>query len=184
MKNRNKNIVLIVTAFLIVGMGSSFMLQSPSSTFKDSNAKIKAIYIFNFAINTNWPNDMKSGDFKIGIYGNYPTLEQNFTKLSQTKKVGPQSIKTVSFSNINTVKDCHILYVDSDKTRDFEAIQQKFKDKPTLILTDKSGYGKKGGCINFYNLDNKQKFEINKGAFSEHKLQVSSRLLDLADAVY
>lgn len=184
MRIKLKHIVFIsILSFIGVGT-TSFMLQTPTATFKDSNAKIKAIYIYNFAINTNWPSEMKKGNFKIGVYGNYKSLIQNFSKLSQTKKVGQQTIQTQNFTSIDEIEDCHILYVDTEKSADFDKILSKLKDKPTLILSDKSGYGQKGGCINFYSAQNKQKFEINKGAFNQHHLQVSSKLIDLADAVY
>ena len=184
MRKNAQHIALLSTLIVVVLFCTSFLLQAPSSTFKDSNAKIKAIYIYNFSINTNWPANMKQGTFKIGIYGSYPTLADNFKKLAQTKKVGQQSIETNIYTSLSDIKDCHILYIDTDKSSEFDKITAKMNGKSTLVLSDKEGFGKKGACINFYSADNKQKFEINKNQFDKHNLQVSSKLLDLADAVY
>jgi hypothetical protein len=37
----------------------------------DSRAMIQANFIYQFAVNSNWPMEMKKGKFLIVVYGNY-----------------------------------------------------------------------------------------------------------------
>lgn len=146
----------------------------------DTNAKIKAVFLYNFTKYIEWPASYKSGNFIIGVYGNNPTLNAELIKMSSTKSVGSQKFEIRSVSSMAEVSKCHILFVNPDQAASFNEILGKLKGKSTLLVTEKNGLAKQGAAINFVVQDNKQKFELNKSSAEKHNLKVSTNLLSLA----
>jgi hypothetical protein len=52
-----------------------------------------------------------------------------------------------------------------------------------LLVTDKSGYGRKGAAINFLMVGSKLNFEINNATINASKLKASSKLAQLGKKV-
>ncbi len=156
-----------------------FFVQSTSFTDQfNTNAKIKALYIYNFAKYIEWPESYKSGDFVIGILGNSP-VEQNLQTMAKLKKVFNQTIRVKKFSSPDQISKCHMLMLPNASTSLLSTCSKKLSSYSTLIITEKAGIGVKSG-INFVVVDRKQKFELNKQELSSHKLTPSSNLLKLA----
>lgn len=148
----------------------------------DTNAKIKAVFIYNFTKYIEWPQAYKEGEFTIGIVGETP-LYSELIKMTETKKVANQTLEVKKFSSSNDVTKCHILYVSKDKSQSLTDIIKKVKNNSTLLVTEESGLADKGSGINFIIKDNRQKFELNKSNVEKYKLKVSSNLEALAFTV-
>jgi hypothetical protein len=140
--------------------------------------EIHSMLIFNFIKYIEWPDDTKSGDFIIAVYGDDDVFNQ-LSKLYGQRKIKGQTAEIVNVSDVSSLSDAHIIYISSNKSRDFEDILQKYDVKPTLIITDKSGLGKKGSSINFKEVGGKLKFEINQATFDDSNLKVSSQLVNM-----
>lgn len=158
-----------------------------SSSFKldgniDTNAKIKAVFIYNFTKYIEWPQSYKEGEFTIGIIGE-TSLYSELIKMTETKKVANQTLEVKKFTTTNDVTKCHILYVSKDKSQSLNDIIKKVKNNSTLLVTEESGLVDKGSGINFIIKDNRQKFELNKSNVEKYKLKVSSNLEALAFTV-
>lgn len=148
----------------------------------DTNAKIKAVFIYNFTKYIEWPKTYQEGEFTIGIIGESP-LYSELTKMTQTKKVANQSLQVKKFSSAKEVSKCHILYLSKDKSAEISPLLKKLKNNSTLIVTEQAGLVDKGSGINFIIKNNRQKFELNKGNVEKYKLKVSSSLEALAFTV-
>ncbi len=144
----------------------------------DVNAKIKALYMYNFAKYIEWPSSYKTGDFVIGVVGETPVY-QNLQAMAKVKKVFNQSIKIVKYSSASEVQKCHMLLLPTAMTSKVSECSSKIKASSTLLVTEKPGVGTRSG-INFVVVNQKQKFELNKGNISSHNLTVSGNLLKLA----
>lgn len=158
-----------------------------SSGFKlnnniDTNAKIKAVFIYNFTKYIEWPQTYKEGEFTIGIIGETP-LYSELIKMTETKKVANQTLEVKKFSSPADVTKCHILYVSKDKSSSLGDIIKQLKNNSTLLVTEENGLMDKGAGINFIIKDNRQKFELNKSNVERYKLKVSSNLEALAFTV-
>ncbi|HRG38278.1 MAG TPA: YfiR family protein [Bacteroidia bacterium] len=146
---------------------------------EETNAKIKAIYIYNFTKYIEWPESYKQGNFVIGIMGNNTTLVNELNKMAIVKTVGNQRLE---IKNIHANSDvgCHIIYLLSDNSTQLAEVMEKNKNKSTLIVTDKAGLASRGAGINFVIQENKQKIELNKSNIERYKLKVASSLVELA----
>lgn len=148
----------------------------------DTNAKIKAVFIYNFTKYIEWPQTYKEGDFTIGIIGETP-LYSELIKMTETKKVANQTLEVKKFTSPSEVTKCHILYVSREKSSTLTDVLKKVKNNSTLLVTEENGLMEKGAGINFIIKDNRQKFELNKGNVEKYKLKVSSNLEALAFTV-
>ncbi len=140
--------------------------------------EIHSMLIFNFVKYIEWPAESKSGEFVIAVYGDDDVYDQLATLYGQ-RQIKGQSTNIVNISDVSDLNKAHIIYLASSKSRDFEAILEKYDTKPTLIITDKSGLGKKGSSINFREVGGKLKFEINQATFDNSNLKVSSQLVNM-----
>jgi hypothetical protein len=169
---------------IVVILISLFFIQSgfkPAGAI-DTNAKIKAVFIYNFTKYIEWPKTYKEGEFTIGIIGESP-LYSELTKMTQTKKVANQSLQVKRFNSVDEVSKCHILYLSKDKSGEISSLLKSLKNNSTLIVTEQAGLVDKGAGINFIIKDNRQKFELNKNNIEKYKLKVSSSLEVLAFTV-
>ena len=161
---------VLFIALLTLGAGSSGY---------DTNAKIKAVYIYNFTKYIEWPKDYRGTSFVIGVLGDTP-LYSELEKISATKKVFDQPIEVKKFTASSDLSKCHILYIPSGSKEPFSSVVSKIKTYSTLIVTDTPGMATKGSAINFVIMSNRQKFELNESNAVKYNLKVSNSLEALA----
>jgi hypothetical protein len=162
--------VLVIVALMAFG----FNLNSAERPMHE----IHSMLMFNFIKYVEWPEQTKSGDFVIAVVGSedvYNTLATFYAK----RPIKGQNVKVVGSKDVNSLNNAHVIYLASNASREFDAVLNKFNSKPTLLITDKSGLGKKGSCINFQEIDGKLKFEINQSSIEGNNLKVSSQLASM-----
>jgi hypothetical protein len=145
----------------------------------DTNAKIKAVYIYNFTKYIEWPKDYRETSFVIGVLGDTP-LYSELEKISATKTVFEQRIEVKKFTSASDLNKCHILYIASGSKEPFSSVVSKIQSFSTLIVTDTPGMAAKGSAINFVIMANRQKFELNESNAVKYNLKVSNSLEALA----
>ena len=139
--------------------------------------EIHAMMLYNFTKYIQWPET--SGEFVIGVIGDdniYNTLNSWYNG----KLKGNRKFKIVKFNSVEEINKTDILYVAKTSSKDFDQIKLKADTDNTLIITDKSGLGKKGSNINFKMVNNRLAFELNKASIEASSLKVSSQLMSMA----
>ena len=76
-----------------------------------------------------------------------------------------------------------MVFISEGQSSSLGSISAKLQGKPVLIISETGGGAKKGAGINFVILDDKMKFELNKGAVEKQGLKVSGDLAKLAIVV-
>jgi hypothetical protein len=140
---------------------------------------IHSMMVFNFIKYVQWPAKDNAKEFVIGVVGN----DEVFNKLNAWyggKANGGKIYVIKKYSTANEIGDCQLIYLDKSKSGEFAEIESKLKGKNTLVVTNKSGLGAKGSCINFKTVDDKLKFELNKNAMEAANLKVSGSLTAMA----
>jgi len=173
--NRKLTVLLVLLMLIISAFGPDMQ-----GSKVDTNAKIKAVFIYNFTRYIEWPTDYQSGEFTIGILGENEALVQELTKMSKVKKVSNQSFSIRTYSSLSDINNPHILYIPDNNTSTLTNVVTKLTGKSTLIVTEKPGMAKQGSAINFVVEGNRQKFELNKSNVERHNLKVASALEKLA----
>lgn len=150
---------------------------------EEANARIKAIYIYNFTKYIEWPDGYREGSFVIGFIGNNSALLSELSKMANSKKVGSQSIEIRNISALDDNTKFNIIFVLPENSAQLSEVISKTKGKSTLIITEKPGLAEKGSAINFIVEDNKQKIELNKANIEKYKLKVANSLVQMAKQV-
>ena len=159
------------------------MLPPEQTQMRDTRSPVKALYLYNFATLIDWPADDRKGNFVIGVYGSKEGVYDNLKTKFEGKAIGSQEIVIKNFTSSSQIDEAHILYVTPMKSSSYPSLETKFKNKSTLMVTEKDGYLSKGAAINFVVSGTSQKFEINKSNAKKHKLIIADRLLNLASKV-
>jgi hypothetical protein len=141
--------------------------------------EVYSMMVFNFTKYVQWPDHTESGEFVIGIIGNKDVFNTLHGWYGGKPKGGKTYVIKL-FKDASEVTDCHVVFIDKSKSSEFEAVNNKFKGKGTLVITDKNGLGERGSSINFKNVDNKLKFELNQKAIESANLKVSGALSSMA----
>ena len=174
-----KRTLFLIAAFILISSGFSF--QQPAKD--DTNARVKAVFLYSFTKYIEWPDNYQEGNFVITVYGGSASLITELKNITSTKTLGTQKFEIKSASSIDAIGKTHILVIPQESTYKINEILARIKGKSTLLVTEKSGMAKQGSAINFVVVDNKQKFELNKSNAERYNLKVSSNLSSLAIAV-
>jgi hypothetical protein len=167
----NKVKAILIGAALLIG-GASMAQERPAH-------EVYSMMVFNFVKYVQWPTNDANKEFVIGVVGN----NDMYTTLNTWYGGKPKGNKTYvikKFNNASEVTDCQVVFIDKSKSGEFEAINNKVKDKGTLVVTDRNGLGSKGSCINFKTVDGKLKFELNQHAIEASNLKVATTLSSMA----
>jgi len=154
-----------------------FMI-STNHIYSQKNDMFKALFIYNFTKNIEWPSSYNSNDFIIGVFGNSTIIEE-LNKIAKRKTANDKPIIVKRINTIEQISDINILFIPINKSSHITDIVSALKSKPTLIISESPGLGEKGSCINFVQIQGDQKFEINKSSIKSHGLKVSNSLLAL-----
>jgi hypothetical protein len=144
--------------------------------------KVKAAFIYNFARFIEWPPSVfPSADapFVIAVLGIDPfngALEQAVNG----KAVGTRRVEIRHFESVDKIGDCQILFVPvTDDASEANAIG-KVKNNHVLTIGESDSFDVNGGCLQFFEQDNKVRFEISTDATDQSQVRISSKLLKLA----
>ena len=181
----------IAFLFMIIccGYGQQVAAQSAVGGYIDHECKLKAAYIYNFIKYVEWAEE-PADTFYIGILG-----QSDLTKLlSQVAAVRKAKGKTIVVHQYRRIKDfiredtgapainnCNILFISEGITSYITKQKlEQLASENILLIGEKEGFAENGGLINFINLRNRLRFEINQNALINCNFTISPKLLKLA----
>lgn len=164
----------ILLLFMVLASSQGLFAQQIDEG--DTRAMIQANFIYQFAVNSNWPIEMKKGKFLIVVYGNDAVYKHVVEKYGM-KPVGAQTIEVQSWTNFKPGIVVHILFVDKSKKADLAKIMKDVKGKSTLVVTNWEGALGSGAAINFKTIENSIRYELSEAALSEKKITPGNKIL-------
>ncbi len=156
----------------------SFRFQQPS-TF-DTNAKIKAVFLYNFTKYFEWPDNKKTGNFIIYVVGKNENVLSELKALASKKKVGNQDIEIKTSLAFDPAITASIIYLLPDVSKSITEVSSKNKKQGTLVVSENTGGCKSGATLNFLIVENKLKFEYSKNNAVKAGLKVNDEFKSLA----
>jgi hypothetical protein len=142
---------------------------------------LKAVFIYNFAKFTRWPEDMldKRGPSlticSIGHDKLTDALERLNGRILRDHPVNiDQREKTAQLDT------CHVLYLANSVEHEVIELTQALHSKPILTISEIPGFAESGGMIELYRSDGRIRFKVNLHITRQAGLDLSSRLLKLA----
>lgn len=174
-----KKLLFIVISALFVVSWMAFLPDQAEEAF----AKKKVQYLYSFTKYIEWPPEYKQGNFEIGVVGSNAAIAGELNKLVAVINGKPETVQKLEIVNITSTTDpskCHIIYILPDNSSELKDIVTKVKSKSTLIVTENKGLMNQGAAINFYFIESKLNFELNKSNIVSHNLKVANTLESLA----
>ncbi|MBN4062255.1 MAG: hypothetical protein COA57_13500 [Flavobacteriales bacterium] len=160
-------------AFLLFCSGLFGQNDSISRAYAD--ARMKSLFIYGFTKYIEWPNQEKLKDFKIGVLGNDVAIFAELEKMAATRTVQGKPFVIKTFQQITNVTDVQILYVHRKTGFDINQILEKIKARGILLISE--NYPFQSSMINFVQVDNQPKSELNQQRLEEEGFIVSPTLL-------
>lgn len=174
MANYIRSFLLILLSFYLVSNG-----QSQSLAEDNTVALVRANYLYQFAINNNWPKECKSGKFKVAVIGNLDLFEVMATKYG-SKPIGSQTLEIIAQNEFRPDQNYHMIFLDKSRKSDLSRIVKAYKGSGTLIITNFDSALKEGSHINFRNLEGNIRFELNKTGMDESGITAGVKILQWA----
>jgi hypothetical protein len=137
---------------------------------------IKAAYLYNFALLTDWPENKRTGDFNLCLYGKEGFGSAIYAL--EGKTMGDQIIKISVLLENDDVSNCHIVFLGKTDQQKEQKLLHEITTLPILLVTDNVK-------MSYYHIlivqeNEKLAFTIDTKALKESHLNLSSRLLNLA----
>lgn len=167
-------------SFFITLLFSFSYAQSQENADRTQEAKIKTIYMLNFAKYTMWPAEAMTDKFYIGVF-NDAALVSAFSESVENKKVKDLPIEVISLDDVGNIGDFQMIYLGEEMNEMANEVRQQIGDRPILFLTAKEETG--AGNINFLEENDHLKYELHKGHFERSGLKYSDSLENLAKKV-
>lgn len=156
----------------------------PAQTSREYD--LKAVLLFNLTRFVEWPPESFAGadtPLVIGILGQDP-YGKILDDVVRTESYGHHKIEVVRFRDLESVKDCQILYIGADESRNLSRILARLDGQPLLTVGDFEAFSQRGGMVGLnQNAEGKIRLRINLEAVRSSHLTVSGKLLRVAEVV-
>jgi len=169
------------SALLLALSVLSASAQAPVSEFK-----VKAVYLVKFIEFVDWPDGAfpaTNSPLVIGVLGTDP-FGRMLDEVAEGEMIKNRRVVVRRFHNAKEAEDANVLFIDKSESSRLRSILPSLQDRSILTVSDIEGFSDKGGVVRFIIENNKVHFRINVGAARRANLQISSKLLQLADVVH
>jgi hypothetical protein len=142
-------------------------------------AKIKSVFLLNFAKNTGWPDSGSQGStFVITVIGD-KEISTELEALAKIKQINGKTLVVNRVKQLKEIEPSQIIFLGSSKSSLMSSLNSNQKNNPVLLISDKKGLYSKGAGICFIVVNGKLRFEIKPENIERRGLSVSSKLISL-----
>ena len=145
---------------------------------------MKAAFIYNFALFTEWPGKVLAEADSVTVCFSAASDMQVELNGLNGKSVRNRVLKTRPLASLETgLNECHVLFVEARDRPHWLAIRKKLASTAILTVTDDGEIGRDGAMIVLSLNGSKMAFDIDQSAARQSGLMLSSKLLRLARRV-
>jgi hypothetical protein len=174
---RTNSAALVVLTFCSVG--------AAQETASAPEYRIKAAFLYNFALYTEWPAtafETPESPIVLGVAGDDP-FGKELEAAVRGKTVRGRAVEVRRYASATDVTACHVLFISNAETKNLLNLFQRHGESPMLTVGESEDFSSVGGVIRFYVEQNKVRFEVNPDAAARAHIKISSKLLQLAKVV-
>jgi len=161
------------------------LAATPSVSQVADEYHVKAAFLYNFARFVEWPGTAFQGrqaPFTICVLGADP-FGGALDETVGGKQAGDRAFRILRISEAAQANPCQILFISSSERKRTAAIIAALPSAGVLTVGETDGFAAAGGVINFTMNEGHVRFQVNRRAAERADLQISSRLLSLAQIV-
>ncbi len=146
-------------------------------------SKFQALYLFQFAKNTSWPQEDAGKPFVIAVIGDN-ALASELRTVVNNKKVGDRPVKVVESATASGLTKSDIIYLGESKASQITSLVSAQANNKVLIVSGTKGQCAQGAGISFVPDGGKLQFEIHEGNIAKNGLKVAPKLVTLGRQVF
>ena len=146
--------------------------------------RVKAAYVFQFAIFTDWPtNSFPSAEspLVIGVVGNEDVADE-VDIIAGEQRVRGKPLRILRLKPEQDLSICHVLFIG--RGQNFESILRKVQRTSVLTVGEQENFAKNGGVFNLVPVGDTIKFNANRAAIENANLKVKAQVLRIAKEVF
>jgi hypothetical protein len=174
-----------VRTFIRSFVAIALVLCAPDARAQDvTEGALKGAFLYNFAWFTEWPADVlpPGSPIQACIVGDRAVAAALERIARDRRPAGhPLVVKTTSET---ALQGCHLVYVAATSARSASAAMSSVAGSPVLTISDVDEFARSGGIAQFVVDRGKMRFRVNLESAKRAQLQLSSRLLSLAELVH
>jgi hypothetical protein len=142
---------------------------------------LKAAFIYNFALFTEWPADVvpAAGPFVMCVLGD-AAVGDALERQVKGRVLAGQGIAVSHLAPAAPQRVCRVLYVSGVTAGQAAKLVAALGNVPVLTISDVDGFTELGGIAQFFFEHGQLRFSVDVGSAKRARLQISSRLLALA----
>jgi len=183
LKLLNSHLILQLFLLLSFCLPANSSLAAVAQHKSDDDERFKAAFIYNFAKFTNWPAaSFKENEPLVLCIASKKGSGYNLNRLSGKTIKGRQLLIQALKSN-HDINKCHMLYIEKSLKNKYQNLLKLTHKKHILTVSDIPAFAYKGGIIQFYREKGQTHLIINLDIARESNLEISSRLLILAEVI-
>jgi len=167
-------------AAAVLGVLLALGCVRPACTHSLTEYRLKAAFLYNFALFTDWPADIGS-PLNLCVYGADPFGEDIDTL--QDKPVGERRLAVRRTPVGHSLAGCQIVFIASSAISSLPDVLAELRGRTVLLVADSEHAARQGAALNMSVTQNKVSFEANLSAARDAGLHLSSKLLRLATQV-
>jgi hypothetical protein len=172
-------LALAVALALLLPAGESLRAQPAGS----AEYLLKAAFLYNIAKFVEWPaTATPDGSAPITFCMVGEAFGDAIASVDG-KQIHGRPIAIKRDPSIQSVKDCHLLFISETEFGKSAATLAAVKGSPVLTVCDAARCAEQGVMVNLQLTDNKVKLEINVDAVQLAPIKISSQLMKLARLV-
>lgn len=143
--------------------------------------QVKAAYLFKLAAFVRWPNPGPDA-FRICVSGR-ADIAGTLSSLTHDQQVGGKRVAVIQLAaaQAQDAPGCQMLFLGRG-AETARALMKAAAGNPVLTVTDRTG-GTHGGVIEFMDEGGKVRLAIDRSEANAHRLELSSKLMDVAAEV-
>jgi len=170
---------LIIGLAILLPTGGSLHAQPAGS----AEYLLKAAFLYNIAKFVEWPTTATPDSSAPIIFCMVGEAFGEAIESVNRKQVQGRPIAVKRDPSIQSVKDCHLLFISETEFGKSAATLAAVKGSPVLTVCDAAQCTEQGVMVNLRLTDNKVKLEINVDAVQLAPIKISSQLMKLARLV-
>jgi hypothetical protein len=146
--------------------------------------QIKAGFVLNFAMLTEWPADspVDKDSFSIAILGKTPS--NTFVNTLKSMLFHGIKVTVRHADSVEEAKNCRLIFISASERNHLSGILRDLQHQNVLTVSDMNGFCEAGGMIGLVQVQNRIGYEVNLAAVRKAHLSISSQMLKLAKKVY
>lgn len=146
-----------------------------------ADVDMKAAFVYNFAVFTEWPSDALAANAPIVLCTGAASPMSPALQGLNDKVVNGHKLTVRPAAN--SVRNCHLLVLGSGDRDRWSQFKRELAGAHVLTVSDDSSIGQDGAIIALSMVNQRVGFDIDLGAAKSARLQLSSKLLRLARSV-